>query len=86
LIRIGGFAATNKKDDEQNLVSTDPVAELIPTNDPSKNVWKELPPLPEPRSSTDATIIGDDLYVVGGWQLGGAQVNDTADRKWHETG
>jgi len=86
LIRIGGFAATNKKDDEQNLVSTDSVAELIPTNDPSKNLWKELPPLPEPRSSTDATIIGDDLYVVGGWQLGGAQVNDTADRKWHETG
>ncbi len=85
LIRIGGFAATNKKDDEQNLVSTNSVAELIPTNDPNNNVWKELPSLPEPRSSTDATIIGDDLYVVGGWQLGGAQVNDTADRKWHQT-
>lgn len=85
LIRIGGFAATNKKDDEQNLVSTNSVAELIPSNDPNNNVWKELPPLPEPRSSTDATIIGDDLYVAGGWQLGGAQTNDTADRKWHQT-
>jgi len=85
LIRIGGFAATNKKDDEQNLVSTNSVAELIPSNDPNNNVWKELPPLPEARSSTDATIIGDDLYVAGGWQLGGAQVNDTADRKWHQT-
>jgi len=81
LIRIGGFAATNKKGDKQNLVSTASVAEFKLSGDANTNSWKDVPSLPEPRSSTDATILGNTLYVVGGWQLNG----DT-ERIWHKTG
>src|SRR5690606_23258460 len=40
----------------------------------------ELPPLPEPRSSFDAAVLGDAIYVVGGWSMQGTQEN-----QWHET-
>ena len=34
--------------------------------DPESNSWEDLPPLPEGRSSLDAAVVGDTLYVVGG--------------------
>ena len=42
--------------------------------------WSDLPPLPEPRSSHDATLIGTTVYVVGGWQLAGGE-----ETVWHST-
>ena len=46
------------------------VAEVLEF-DPATSAWKEMPKLPEPRSSFDATIADGKLYVVGGWVLGG---------------
>jgi N-acetylneuraminic acid mutarotase len=76
LYRIGGFTAKNKAGEEHDLWSQDDVARL----DPADKQWHELPPLPEPRSSHDAAVVGDTLYVVGGWQLQGEQ-----DSVWHDT-
>ena len=37
-----------------------------------------LAPLPEARSSHDAVVIGDKLYVVGGWTLSGDRKGNVA--------
>jgi hypothetical protein len=49
--------------------------------DPTTNQWRELPRLPEPRSSHDAVVCGDLLYVAGGWNL----QSGTDDAPWHDT-
>ena len=72
LYRAGGFMARNKEDQKQDLRS---VADFA-SYDPRTNQWKDLPAMPAPRSSFDATLIGDTLYIVGGWDLRGDQ--DTA--------
>jgi len=76
LYRLGGFAATNKKGEKQNLVSTDEVAKF----DPQKGEWAAMPRLPEPRSSFDAAVMDHKIYVVGGWHLKGAE-----ETVWHQT-
>ena len=76
--RVGGLDALNNQDaEEEDLVSTDSVACF----DPESNAWKALPSLPLPRSSHDAVVAGDHLYVVGGWQLRGAG----NEPHWHNT-
>lgn len=77
IYRIGGFEATNKTGEKQNLVSHDDFARL----DVSKAQWQALPSLPEPRSSHDAAVVGDTLYVVGGWNMQGGG----SGTKWHDT-
>ena len=47
--------------------------------DPKGGEWQPLPDLPEPRSSHDAVVIGDRLFVAGGWQLG------PEEAVWHKT-
>ncbi|MDB4533422.1 hypothetical protein N9242_01020 [Vicingaceae bacterium] len=76
LIRIGGFSATNEAGEEQNLVSTNEVARF---NFESAN-WDKLAPLPEPRSSFDAVVVGKSVFVIGGWKL-----KTGTDSVWHET-
>lgn len=76
LYRLGGFTARNAAGEKHDLWSQDSVA----CYDPQVRAWQELPPLPEPRSSFDAAVLGDALYVVGGWQLRGE-----ADSVWHST-
>lgn len=76
LYRIGGFQAKNHQGQDQILVSTRSFARF----DPAKAVWQDLPSLPEPRSSHDAVVIGDTLYVAGGWNLQGDGKTD-----WHKT-
>lgn len=76
LYRIGGFTALNEKDQERDLLSQTSVASF----DPKTMQWTDLPPLPEARSSHDAAVVGDVVYVVGGWQLGGE-----TDQQWHST-
>jgi N-acetylneuraminic acid mutarotase len=76
LYRIGGFTARNAKGEEDDLWSQSSVGCFDPTDDE----WSELPSLPEPRSSFDAAVLGDVVYVVGGWSLQGG-----APPHWHTT-
>ncbi|MEE3368010.1 MAG: hypothetical protein VX346_01570 [Planctomycetota bacterium] len=75
LYRIGGFTAHNSEDEEHDLRSVADVASF----DPETKKWSALPPLPEPRSSHDAVVVNDQLYVVGGWALG------SEESQWHQT-
>lgn len=76
LYRLGGFEARNEAGEEHDLWSSDAVAAF----DPQVGQWSEMPALPEPRSSFDAVVMGDFVYVVGGWAMAG-----DARRQWHET-
>jgi uncharacterized GH25 family protein len=74
--RIGGFEAQNPDGEKQSLWSTSDFA----CYDPATHQWTELTPLPAGRSSHDAVVVGDTLYVIGGWELHGE-----GNVKWHET-
>ncbi len=72
LYRVGGFSARNKEGEDDDLWSQDSFARF----DPKTNKWEDLPPLLTPRSSHDAVVVGDSLYVVGGWSMQGSAEND----------
>jgi N-acetylneuraminic acid mutarotase len=72
--RIGGLTAHNGPKEKENLESV----ATFERYDPQTKSWTKLTPLPEPRSSHDAVVVGDLLYVIGGWDLGKEQA-------WHET-
>jgi hypothetical protein len=74
--RVGGFVATNKSGEKQNLISQNDFARLEVNGQ-----WQPLASLPEPRSSHDAAMIGDTLYVAGGWNMQGGG----SGAKWHDT-
>jgi hypothetical protein len=74
LYRVGGLSCRNAAGEPDELVSLADVERF----DPQTNQWTPVTPLPEPRSSHDAVVVGDLLYVVGGWNLGN-------DQKWHDT-
>lgn len=76
IIRVGGMNARNAKGEPNDLHSTDEVMRY----DPAAGKWSALPSLPEPRSSHDAAVMGDTLYVGGGWRLTGSK-----EGKWYET-
>lgn len=76
VLRIGGMAAKNAKGEKQDLWSSETAARF----DVSDKSWHPLPKLPERRSSHDSIVIGDTLYVIGGWALLG-----DSDLKWHNT-
>jgi len=65
--RIGGMAARNPEGEKQDLISTDHFERF----DPARGQWEKLPNLPAPRSSHDAVVLGDRIYVAGGWELSG---------------
>lgn len=67
IYRIGGMAARNPADAKQDLFSMS----LVQRFDPNAGRWEDITPLPAVRSSHDAVVIGDKLYVAGGWQLAG---------------
>lgn len=67
IYRIGGMAARNAAGSKQDLFS---VAHFQRFH-PARGQWETLPPLPAIRSSHDAVVLGDKLYVAGGWQLAG---------------
>ena len=71
--RVGGLDARNPTpDDDEDLHSVADFAEF----DPASRQWRSLKPLPAPRSSHNAVVIGDRLYVVGGWRLSGHSPGD----------
>ncbi len=67
--RIGGLETLNKEGEDHDLHS---VSDFV-AFDPAKKAWTELPKLPEGRSSFDATVAGDQVFVVGGWNMGGEE-------------
>lgn len=78
LYRLGGFTAMNKQEEEgRNLVSQADSAVF----DLKSGKWSDLPKLPEPRSSFDAAVLGDTIYVLGGWAMNG----EDKDSNWHKT-
>ncbi len=77
LYRIGGFEARNAQGEDDSLWSVNTVACF----DPQTVQWTDIAPLPEPRSSFDAAVIGDTIYVVGGWSMQGEE-----HRVWHVSG
>jgi hypothetical protein len=77
LYRAGGMKALNASGQPEDLHSVSEVAAF----DPRSQRWSDLPPLPEPRSSHDAVVLENRLYVLGGWSLGG----DTLDARWMDT-
>lgn len=74
LIRVGGFVARNAEEEKEDMVS---MADVI-QYDPATNEWTELTPLPKGRSSHDAVVIGDYLYVAGGWAMDAGK-----ETEWH---
>lgn len=79
LYRMGGMTATNLKDHQPHIYSTNGVERYDPTLDQ----WESLTPLPEKRSSFDAVVHQDKIYVIGGWQLGKEDVN--LNNAWHSS-
>lgn len=77
IYRIGGLTFLNKGDEETNFKSTTHFTRY----DVAKNEWSELTPLPEPRSSLDAAVLGRHIYVAGGWDLQG---ESSSDAPWHD--
>ena len=65
LIRVGGMQALNEAGEEARLQSTASVRSF----DPISESWSSLPDLPIPLSSHRAVVLGDTLYVTGGWTL-----------------
>jgi hypothetical protein len=80
VIRLGGMHARNEKGAKNDLHSTDQVMRY----DSTSARWEPLPPLPEPRSSHDAAILGHVLYLGGGWSLSGDD-GDGARARWCDT-
>jgi hypothetical protein len=76
--RVGGLNARNAPGEKEDLHSVAEAAAF----DPKANAWSKLPPLPEPRSSHDAVVIGSMLYVVGGWTLNGSSQGAWLDTAW----
>jgi hypothetical protein len=76
LYRLGGFEARNEEDAPHDLHS---VAECRKF-DLESGKWAEFPDLPEPRSSFDAVVVEDKIFVIGGWTL-----NGSAATKWLST-
>jgi hypothetical protein len=62
---VGGLAARNAAGEPAQLESQGSVWSL----ELATGKWSPGPSLPERRSSHDIVLLGDDLYVVGGWQL-----------------
>ena len=73
--RVGGMAPRNKPGDAADNHSTAECARF----DPAAGKWEALPPLPQPRSSHDVVVVGDQLIVVGGWNMKGSE------QEWVET-
>jgi hypothetical protein len=77
LYRVGGMAARNAKGAKADLYSHASASRL----NLATRQWENLPDLPAARSSHDAWVVGDQLYVVGGWRLAGG----SKEAGWHDT-
>ncbi len=78
LYRIGGMAPHNAPGSPHDLVSVADFARF----DPASKTWTEMPRLPTPRSTHDSVVVGDKVYVIGGWSMNGG---DSANSEFLET-
>lgn len=65
IIRIGGLEARNEEGEEHALRSLATVKSF----DPKTKQWTTLPSLPQGRSSLDACLHDNRIYVAGGWTM-----------------
>ena len=65
VVRIGGLEARNEEGEEHELRS---LADVKAFN-PETKTWTKWPSLPQGRSSFDACVHQDKVYVVGGWTM-----------------
>jgi len=77
IYRIGGMQPRNKVGDPSDNHSLATCVRF----DPKVGKWEPLPDLPAGRSSHDATVVGDSIVVVGGWQMNGNGKKSV----WHDT-
>lgn len=77
IYRIGGMQPMNKPGEKADTRSLRTVARY----DPKAKKWADLPDLPEGRSSHDAAVVGDKIYVMGGWTMNGPDKESV----WHKT-
>lgn len=68
--RVGGMQPRNAPGEPEDNLSIADAARF----DPGKGAWEKLPPLPSPRSSHDLAFIDNKLYVVGGWNMQGKDI------------
>ena len=68
IYRIGGMRAENSPEEPHDLRSVADFARF----DPKSKTWEDLSPMPAPRSTHDAVVLGRTIYVVGGWTMSGA--------------
>lgn len=68
IYRTGGMAARNTGEEKENLHSL----ALVQCYNPHFARWEDLTPLPAIRSSHDAVVLDNKLYIFGGWQLTGS--------------
>lgn len=80
VIRVGGMAAQNPKGKQQDLWSS----ETTTSFDLKSKAWTDLPKFDQRRSSHDSVVIGNTLYVIGGWALGGGKIA-ALEPHWHNT-
>lgn len=73
LYRVGGMSARNQPGKPNDLVSVADFSRF----DPSTRTWTNLPSLPSPRSTHDAVVLDNRLYVVGGWFMQGGDSSNT---------
>jgi N-acetylneuraminic acid mutarotase len=78
LIRTGGMQARNAKGETEDLISLTDAA----IYNPQSKTWTALPAMPEGRSTHDAVVLGDHLYVVGGWSMPGGHANES---EWNDS-
>lgn len=76
LYRVGGMVAENDSRKPSTLRSVPTVARFRP----GRGVWESLADLPTGRSSHDAIVVGDRIFVIGGWELRGKN-----QPVWHST-
>lgn len=72
IYRVGGMEPRNKPSEETDNHS---VADCV-CFDPAKGKWEAIAPLPDPRSSHDVAVVGEKLYVIGGWNMSGEEGED----------
>ncbi|MEM7233490.1 MAG: hypothetical protein AAF517_15035, partial [Planctomycetota bacterium] len=77
IYRVGGLTFLKGEDDKAIFKSTTHFARY----DVNLNKWTDLAPLPKPRSSLDAAVVGRKVFVAGGWNLQG---ESSRDAPWHE--
>jgi N-acetylneuraminic acid mutarotase len=73
--RVGGMQPLNAPGQAQDIRSVAEVARF----DPATRRWEALAPLNDARSSHDVAVVGDTLFVVGGWNLRGSQPTEWPD-------